>query len=69
LSLQISVCVNITQIAPCIADGVQFMECQPHAEEPSRSSSYSPSPPIRTSNGACMRKSRRARAGSWTLSA
>jgi hypothetical protein len=28
-----------------------------------------PSPPIRTSNGACMMKSRRARAGSCSLSA
>src|SRR5664279_1493822 len=35
LSLQISVWVNITQIAPCIPDGVQFIECQPQAEQPS----------------------------------
>ena len=35
LSLQMSVCVNITQIAPCIPEGVQFIECQPHDEAPS----------------------------------
>jgi hypothetical protein len=38
LSLQIKVCVNITQIAPCIPEGVQFIECHPQAEAPSRSS-------------------------------
>src|ERR1035437_4504683 len=35
LSLQISVWVNITQIAPCIPDGVQFIEYQPHTKAPS----------------------------------
>jgi len=35
LSLQMSVCVNITQIAPCIPEGVQFIECQPQADAPS----------------------------------
>src|SRR5262249_24328477 len=35
LSLQISVCVNMTQSAPCMPEGVQFIECHPHAEAPS----------------------------------